>query len=222
MTCSPASRFVCALGTADVTAPSGPTLFRSYAVAKNEEYNCTIWEAARATSAAPTFFERINIGPPGCATDYVDAGLGCNNPVKYVVEEAERIFEGEEYVACLLSIGTGLAQAVKLARPKSLQNVLGMPTHLVEPLKAIATDSGKTAEEIGKRYRKTPGIYYRLDVDRGMESVSLDEWDRLGDVRSLTKNYLKTHAIDTQVDALVESLSGSSTRHSEMLLNLSI
>jgi patatin-like phospholipase/acyl hydrolase len=36
-----------------------------------------IWEAARATSAAPTYFPRIKLGD----YEYVDGGLGFNNPV---------------------------------------------------------------------------------------------------------------------------------------------
>ena len=36
-----------------------------------------IWEAARATSAAPTFFKALKKGEKS----YVDGGLGYNNPV---------------------------------------------------------------------------------------------------------------------------------------------
>jgi len=36
-----------------------------------------IWEAARATSAAPTYFPRIKLDE----YEYVDGGVGFNNPV---------------------------------------------------------------------------------------------------------------------------------------------
>jgi patatin-like phospholipase/acyl hydrolase len=36
-----------------------------------------IWEAARATTAAPTYFPRMKLGKH----DYVDGGLGYNNPI---------------------------------------------------------------------------------------------------------------------------------------------
>ena len=73
----------------------------------------------------------------------------------------------------------------------------------------ISTDTSKTAEEMEKRYRNLPGIYYRLNVDRGLQSVSLDEWKRLGDVRAHTKNYMKLEGIDRRVDGVVNALSGS-------------
>jgi predicted acylesterase/phospholipase RssA len=38
--------------------------------------DCTIWQAARATCAAPTYFRRMKIGD----CEYVDGGLGFNNP----------------------------------------------------------------------------------------------------------------------------------------------
>ena len=198
---------MCAVGTSDVTHAAGPTLFRTYDVAKNKEYNCTIWEAARATSAAPTFFKRIKIGPSGSGIEYIDAGLGYNNPTMQVIEEAARVFGEDSQIACIVSIGTGQSGSVSYASPDAFQKWL--PIGLVEVLEKISTDTSKTAEEMEKRYRNLPGIYYRLNVDRGLQSVSLDEWKRLGDVRAHTKNYMKLEAIDRQVDEVVNALSGS-------------
>ena len=199
--------FVCAIGTPDITHVAGPTLFRSYDVAKNKEYNCTIWEAARATSAAPTFFKRIKIGPPGSGIEYVDAGLGCNNPVKQVIAEAARVFGEDAQVACIVSIGTGQSGSVDLAKPDAFQKLL--PIGLISVLEKIATDSGRTAEEMELRYKNIPGIYCRLDVDRGLQTISLDEWKKLGNVRFCTKNYMRQEVIDKRVDDVVKSLKGS-------------
>lgn len=202
-----ATSFVCAVGTTDVTHAAGPTLFRSYDVAKNKEYNCTIWEAARATSAAPTFFKRIKIGPHGSGIDYVDAGIGCNNPVKEVIAEAARVFGEDAPIAVIVSIGTGQSGSVGLAKPDAFQKWL--PTNLVNVLKEIATDSGRVAEEMERKYKQVPGLYNRLDVDRGLQSVSLDEWKRLGDVRAFTKNYMRLEAIDKGLESVVGVLKGS-------------
>lgn len=199
--------FVCAVGASDVTHASGPTLFRTYAVTKNASYNCTIWEAARATTAAPTIFKRIKIGPPSSGIEFVDAGLGCNNPTKEVVAECERVFGGNAQVACIVSIGTGQNTSTRFAKPGVFQKWI--PSELVKILKDIATDSGRTAEEMDQKYRNTPRIYYRFDVDRGLQSVSLNEWKRLGDVRLYTSNYMKLKENDEQVDQVVGILSGS-------------
>ena len=197
---------MCAVGTSDITHAAGPTLFRSYEVAKNKEYNCKIWEAARATSAAPTFFKRIKIGPPGSGIDYVDAGLGCNNLIKQVIAEAARVFGQEAAVSCIVSIGTGQGENVGLAQPDAFQKWL--PTDLIRGLKEIATDSGRIAEEMELRYKDIPGLYNRLDVDRGLHSVSLAEWKELGRVREHTKNYMRLEVIDRRVDHVVRALCG--------------
>ena len=198
---------MCAVGTSDVTHAAGPTLFRTYDVAKNKEYNCTIWEAARATSAAPTFFKRIKIGPSGSGIEYIDAGLGYNNPTMQVIEEAARVFGEDSQIACIVSIGTGQSGSVSYASPDAFQKWL--PIALVEVLEKISTDTSKTAEEMEKRYRNLPGIYYRLNVDHGLQSVSLDEWRRLGDVRAHTKNYMKLEVINRRADGVVNALTGS-------------
>ena len=49
-----------------------PCLFCTYQAPKYPSPNCMIWEAVRATLAAPTFFEHIYIeGEP-----YVNGGIG--------------------------------------------------------------------------------------------------------------------------------------------------
>lgn len=199
--------FVCAVATSDVTHAAGPSLFRSYDVAKNNEYNCTIWEAARATSAAPTLFKRITIGPPASGIEYVDAGIGCNNPVKQIIAEAARLFGEDAPIAGIVSIGTGQSGTVGLAKPDAFQKWL--PIKLINVLKELATDSGRVAEEMEQKYKNLPGLYNRLDVDRGLQSVSLDEWKRLGDVRAYTKNYMRLEANDRRVDNVVGVLNGS-------------
>ena len=201
------TRFVCAVGATDVTHAAGPTLFRSYDVAKNKEYNCTIWEAARATSAAPTFFKRIKIGPDGSGIEYVDAGIGCNNPVKEVITEAARVFEEHAPVAGIVSLGTGQSGSVGFAKPDGFQKLL--PTNLISVLKEIATDSGLVAEETERKYKNVSGLYTRLDVDRGLQSVTLDEWKKLGDVRAYTQNYMKLEVVNKRLDGVVEVLNGS-------------
>jgi hypothetical protein len=75
-----------------------------------ELYNTVrIWEAARATSAASTFFDSISIGVPG--QRFLDGGTGANNPVRHLWGEAvDSLPRGEllpDNLGCLISIGTG-------------------------------------------------------------------------------------------------------------------
>ena len=50
-----------------------------------------IWEAARATSAAPTFFKPIVIDD----VLYGDGGTGWNNPTEEAIAEAHNIIYGQ-------------------------------------------------------------------------------------------------------------------------------
>ncbi|KDR66070.1 hypothetical protein GALMADRAFT_28572, partial [Galerina marginata CBS 339.88] len=71
--------FVCAMNAHNMGG-NIPVLFRTYESHKPHS-NCKIWEAARATSAAPTFFKRIEIGRD---QPFIDGGLGRNNPSRVV------------------------------------------------------------------------------------------------------------------------------------------
>src|SRR5258705_4764506 len=75
--------FVCAVPAGHM---AHPTLFRSWAASKNPTFDCTIVEAVRATSADPTLFKGIDIGQQNLKVRYLDGGLRCNNPVRYVLQ----------------------------------------------------------------------------------------------------------------------------------------
>jgi len=82
-------------------------LFKSYGFDKDQT---PIWQAARATSAAPAFFApaRVDIPPP--AGWYVDGGLRANNPSWEAVVEAKKHWKTKK---CLIvSIGTGFQKPV--------------------------------------------------------------------------------------------------------------
>lgn len=101
---------------------ASPTLFRSYECDGFESSNFPMWQAARATSAAPTFFKPIHIEPPRPGIIYVDGGLGFNNPSRLAREEAGHIWpKSKSY--CLVSIGTGHQSAARFDFPHLDNNV---------------------------------------------------------------------------------------------------
>ena len=100
--------FVVAKTAADANAR--PTVFRTYSGKQIQPSECLIWQAARATSAAPTFFMPMKIDRPRPAITYVDGGLGHNNPAEVALDEARRIWPDCSQVG-LVSIGTGRPKA---------------------------------------------------------------------------------------------------------------
>ena len=147
--------------------------------------DCLIWEACRATSAAPTIFPPIMIGNPSIA--YVDGGLGYNNPVRPLIEEAVRIWP-ERNIGCIVSIGTGIPgwkDVGRTIRP------------LFETLKAMSVDTETVArevqEEMTSRYDKL-NIYFRFNVQHGLEQIGLEEWKEFDRTKVATEDYLNLHS----------------------------
>lgn len=68
-----------------------------------------VWQAARATSAAPTFFTPCEIPELGV---FLDGALGHNNPTNEALDELDVLIkEDPEFkdrnIDCIVSIGTG-------------------------------------------------------------------------------------------------------------------
>jgi hypothetical protein len=182
-----------------------PALFRTYIVRGGASDNCFIWEAARATTAALTFFKSISIrGPDGISEEFCDGGLKWNNPVKVVIEEGLKVFGPERRVACVVSIGTGHQSATGLADPDWYQALL--PKNVINLLKDLATNCEDKAIECEKQYGNLPGLYYRFNVEHGLEKVSLADWKMLSTVKAHTKSYLAKPSVEGKLNQLVEVL----------------
>lgn len=201
------NRFVCTIPAKDVSARAGPHLFRTYTVRENSTYNCKIWEASRATSAAPSYFKSIHIGPKGEEEEFIDAGIGHNNPVKQVHQEALRIFPQNRKISCIVSIGTGQTAPVVCDDTKLKNKFLHLS--VIEAIAKVVTDCEKTAEEMELYFRDSKDQYFRFNVDRGLDQICLQEWDKLNEVRTYTNGYLRTSQVSTQIDKVVTALVAS-------------
>ena len=194
--------FVCAIPAANM---AHPRLFRSYAVQENASTNCKIWEAARATTAAPTFFKHMTIiDDTGAREDFLDGGLRFNNPAQLVLDEAMTIFGGASKLGCLVSIGTGHPGTMGLSQPDAFQKILR--TEMVGVLKQIATNCEKTAHELAGRFRQSPDRYFRYSVSHGVGNISLEEWKRMNEVQTHTKAYMEEIEVSGSIKKVVEIL----------------
>lgn len=139
--------------------------------------------------------------------EFVDAALGCNNPTKQLMLEAEAVFGGSRDVACIVSIGTGMPKVTQIRKPSTLQRLL--PTDLIKALIKMATDSESTAEQMAADYKHFERLYYRLNVERGLENIKLEEWETLGEVKTHTKAYLNQPDVSQNIDEIVSALVGT-------------
>ncbi|KAG8736106.1 hypothetical protein FRC10_009704 [Ceratobasidium sp. 414] len=165
-----------------------PTIFRSYHTFVNPGPNCTIWEALRATTAHPDMFKSMEIVEHGIPQPFVDAAMGCGNPIEHVLAEAKRIYPNRR-VSCIVSIGAGHPSTIRIPESSPFQRIL--PTNVITAMRDIATDSERMAQTMATRFRGFPGAYFRLNVDQGMQDVRLGDWDRLGEVMVHTRAYMQ-------------------------------
>ncbi|KAI9660360.1 MAG: hypothetical protein M1821_009710 [Bathelium mastoideum] len=160
-----------------------------------------IWEAARATSAASSFFDPIQIGAP--SQTFLDGAVGQNNPVTVLWDEARRIWPPapgqtmESTVECLVSIGTGVPSPEPFG--ESLKQVYNT-------LKRTATETENTAGQFvrdhGELVRQDG--YYRFNVTHGLGDVGLEEADRAGVIAAATARYGDDPGVQLMLHKLVE------------------
>ncbi|KAJ4128640.1 hypothetical protein NW765_013030 [Fusarium oxysporum] len=187
--------FVCATSKLDAATYR----FRSY-TSHNSFLNATICQAARATSAATTFFNPVSIG----GMKFVDGALGANNPVDQVEEEAREIWCSDtgnlqQLVKCFVSIGTGKLPTY---------NIHDRIDKFIATLAKMATDVEKTAEASMKRWRQhlDQGRYFRFNVDHGLQTVGMKEYKKKGEIQAATYKYLNSQVQSSSVQRCVENL----------------
>ncbi|KAF2195377.1 FabD/lysophospholipase-like protein [Zopfia rhizophila CBS 207.26] len=148
-----------------------------------------IWEALRATSAAPTFFEEMQFGTP--KVTYLDGGVGFNNPCAEVDYAAKALWEGRS-IGVIVSVGTGLQSIPSVKKIASwLPFGLGTDISLASALASMATSTARVDNEMKRMYYNTDTRYYRFDVDRGLDNISLEQWMKEDEMASLTEQYMR-------------------------------
>jgi predicted acylesterase/phospholipase RssA len=180
-----------------------PILFRTYEHPSNVE--CTIWEAARATTATPTFFEPIKIGD--LSIRYIDGGVGLNNPIDQLRKEAEAQFEVCG-VACIVSIGCGQKPVIKIKKRSYFSQALqtSHPKDIVKVCAELVADSEEAHDRTGAYFAKQPGVYFRFSVNKDA-GVGMEEWKKLEDVAATTTNYMEASDIQQQFRLVARLLS---------------
>jgi predicted acylesterase/phospholipase RssA len=148
-----------------------------------------IWEALRATSAAPTFFEEMQFGIP--KVTYLDGGVGFNNPCAEVDYAAKALWEGRS-IGVIVSVGTGLQSIPSVRKTASwLPFGLGTDIALAQALIGMATSTARVDNEMKRMYYNSSTCYYRFDVDRGLANVSLEQWMKEDEMAALTEQYMR-------------------------------
>ena len=194
---SPACRvFVCA--TRMHTTSS--ILLRTYTPRDPGQANHSvkIWQAARATSAAPPLFDPITI--EDCGLTLLDGAFRLNNPINETLSEACDIDPSREY-GCVISIGTGVADVPSLENSRFLLKVAHACVQISLDCEDVAAKfvKGPTGRQIHQ-----DGRYFRFNVPRRLHSVGIDDWEKHEAVQEYVETYLET--MSQQLDSCARTL----------------
>ena len=166
-----------------------PALFRTYRAPANQTFNCRVWEAARATTATPTLFEPIAIVSTPFCLKYIDASLGLNNPVRQIRDEASAIFP-DRPVEYIISIGSGHPNVIHI-QGGGLSQLAGLgASSILKATWEMATDCEEKHNDALRDFATEPNIYFRFNVDQGLQRVGTDEWRKFNEVAAHTEKYL--------------------------------
>jgi patatin-like phospholipase/acyl hydrolase len=186
----------------------GPWFFkRRHALDPNEGFNPFMREVARATSAAPTYFEplHLKVGSLGNRA-FIDGGVHSNNPAMCAYVEARKIHP-EENDFLVVSLGTG-----EPTRNMSYEEVKGWGLALwAQPILNVVFDG--VADTVDYQLRELLPAegddrrYYRFQT---VLDIGKDDMD---DASATNIQALKTKAkeIMTKNDATLEALCSQLT-----------
>lgn len=150
-----------------------------------------IWQAARATSAASSFFDPISINLGTYKEDFLDGATGANNPVYELWNEAKDTWDPEPILSNLksfISIGTGVP-SVEPFRTGLLE--------IGETLVRISTQTEQTAESFQRSHSELDDSdrYFRFNVRNGLEHIALEDSSQRGDIMTLTERYVQSQDV---------------------------
>jgi hypothetical protein len=178
------------------TASPGPYFFKSRKARESPQDDFALSEVARATSAAPTYFEPSALG----ARSLVDGGVFAVNPAMSAFAEVLRHRPGEEII--LLSLGTG-----QRTRKRSFDEIKDWGLIAwARPILDVVFDGVSDAVDYQLRHALEEGRYWRLQVELSEASDDLD------DASEINLRRLRRHAeelIETEsatIDAVVAAL----------------
>ena len=154
-----------------------------------------MWEACRATSAAPTFFDPVQIGP--YKQSFIDGGLGYNNPIFKVYDEAQNIWPDRTVVAT--SIGTG--EVPGIAFGGNLKKIAESITKIVTGCDVVADDFYNASKAMVAEER-----YFRFSVIHGLGSIGLEEHKHIGEIVDQTQEYLSRGEPQTKLKRCIKAL----------------
>eukprot|EP00798_Chlamydomonas_sp_ICE-L_P003407 gene3408-13451_t len=159
--------------------PASPFLFRNYELPMESEQRakkiqaCSgsskhlVWQAIRASSAAPYYLDDFL-----CGEDRFQDGAACaNNPTLIAIQQA-RLLWPDAPLECVVSMGSGITPPKP--RPASMSSYMDKGSVLIEN----ATSTERVHEAVATLLQIVPGVkYYRFHPEDERCGMELDDVD---------------------------------------------
>lgn len=156
-----------------------PFIFNTVEVARGRQENTFLWEAARATSAAPTYFKPYKLRMEDKVLTLVDGGVGINNPSLLGISLAKELYPNAKILLVSLSPkvsdsktrfkGTGPLGGGSLSLTRQGANLGALVDNLLDV-------PSQNAEEISKQILEAEGsVYVRIKGEPQIKKVGLDD-----------------------------------------------
>lgn len=191
---------------------------------------CALWEAARATSAAPTYFPAQEIE----GRSFADGGLQFNNPSHAIfdhysqpihVAQSKRASPTETVLHIpnhgdldfkqvrIVNLGTGTKARASSGFPSLLAKIVPgarMVFNVLTILNQIAVDS----EDVVRVMRRlasikdgTPNVKYERFNANGVGNIKMDKYKELEKIKTLTQSYLTSPEIQAELSRVGKEIA---------------
>lgn len=188
-------------------------------IMKSSAPKLTISLAARATSAAPTFFPEVHFPnpTPSKLSDadkksnlvFWDGGLLNNNPIDqlwYARYELVEHIAPSPRISCVISLGTGYIPAESPgAAWFHLTGVVSSVMDFSTNTNAKAKDFTRHMERLRFREEYKGSQYVRLNPRLGVK-IGLADYTRMEELRVLTRGYIEDQASQEWIEKAVDGI----------------
>ena len=201
-----------------------------------QQVACLVTEAARATSAAPTFFPVQKIG----SRYFVDGGMDYNNPSEAILEHCTKSkrtdvsnditdvpetacragdHEGLDFsYVRFVNLGTGTrSEALPRRQRDRLAQLVPAPLRMAVFLKRTLTEFAVNSEKTAVHMRLMSWVsqgsssadvsYVRFSADNGVCYIKMDKHKALNRIAQLTQDYLEKPATQASLEEAARDIA---------------
>lgn len=171
-----------------------------------------ITDAARATSAAPTYLPEVHYKD----VIFWDGGLLNNNPINQLWRARFDLVEDRKapapLVSCVVSLGCGLSTATSQSIFR-FRNTVATAASFITNTDSKNVDFRRYVNRISGREGYGDITYLRFDAPIGGASISLDDYEKIGLLKTMTNIWLQRAEVQMAVETCAKCLLSGSRGH---------